>query len=213
MIRYEELEGSAEQWRDRFAGAEPFPHLVIDELFDPTSLAAAARDFPDPSEMPEKPGRAGVLELSDRGRVPSRLVEVSDELLSPRFTDWLSKVSGVDDLRTDPDGNWGVLRQSGDGVEGKIHVPPQRHPDKPWYRRLTLILHLSEDLGEAAGGLFQLWDRDKTSVRQAIAPLFNRAVVFLNSPTAYHNASLTRLGPGQLRRIMQGLYFTETAPA
>lgn len=213
MIRYEELEGSAGQWRDRFATAEPFPHVVIDELFDPAAIAAAARDFPEPSEMGEKPGRAGVLEMSDRSRVPPRLVDVSDELLGARFTAWLAQVSGLDELTTDPQGNWGVLRQSGDGVEGRIHVPPQRHPDKPWYRRLTLILHLSEDLSDANGGCFQLWDRDKVTVRRTIAPLFNRAVVFLNSPTAYHNASRTRLEPGQMRRIMQGLYFTEAAPA
>lgn len=213
MIRYAELEGSAGQWRDCFANAEPFPHVVIDELFDPALVAEVARDFPDPSEMAEKPGKAGVLELSDRSRVPSRLVDISDELLSPRFTAWLSQVSGLEGLTTDPGGNWGVLRQSGDGVEGKIHVPPQQHPDKPWYRRLTLILHLSEDLSEANGGCFQLWDRDKATVRRSIAPLFNRVVVFLNSPTAYHNASLTRLAPGQMRRIMQSLYFTESAPA
>ena len=213
MIRYEELEGSAEQWRDRFAGAEPFPHMVIDELFDPAFLVQAARDFPDPGEMADKPGRAGVLEMSDRGLVPSRLVDVSDELLSARFTAWLSYVSGLDDLMTDPAGNWGVLRQSGDGVEGKIHVPPQRHPDQPWYRRLTLILHVSEGLSDVNGGCLQLWDRDKTAPRTTIAPLFNRAVVFLNSPTAYHNASRTRLRPGQMRRIMQALYFTERAPS
>jgi len=213
VIRYEELEGSAEQWRDRFAGAEPFPHMVIDELFDPAFLVQAARDFPDPGEMADKPGRAGVLEMSDRGLVPSRLVDVSDELLSARFTAWLSYVSGLDDLMTDPAGNWGVLRQSGDGVEGKIHVPPQRHPDQPWYRRLTLILHVSEGLSDVNGGCLQLWDRDKTAPRTTIAPLFNRAVVFLNSPTAYHNASRTRLRPGQMRRIMQALYFTERAPS
>ncbi|MDP8928888.1 MAG: 2OG-Fe(II) oxygenase [Actinomycetota bacterium] len=213
MIRYEELEGSAGQWRDRFAGAEPFPHVVIDELFDPASIAEAARDFPDVSEMAEKTGRAGVLEMSDRSRVPPRLIDVSDELLSARFTAWLSQVSGLDQLITDPAGNWGVLRQSGDGVEGKIHVPPECHPNKPWYRRLTLILHLSEGLSEANGGCFQLWDREKAAPRTTIAPLFNRAVVFLNSPTAYHNASRTRLRPGQMRRIMQSLYFTEAAPA
>lgn len=213
MIRYDELEHSTEQWRQRFVDAEPFPHVVIDELFDRAAIAAAAREFPAPAEMAEKAGRSGVLEMSDRSRVPSRLVAVSDELLSERFTGWLSKVSGVDGLTTEPGGNWGVLRQSGDGVEGRIHVPPQQHPDRPWYRRLTLILHLSEDLDEAHGGCFQLWDRDKATVRRSIAPLFNRAVVFLNSPTAYHNASLTRLEPGQLRRIMQGLYFTEAAPS
>lgn len=213
MIRYDELEQSVSQWRDRFTAADPFPHLVIDELFEPAPIAEAAREFPEPGEMAEKPGRTGVLEMADRGRVPPRLAAVSDELLSARFTTWLAQVTGVDGLLTDPEGSWGALRQSGDGVEGGIHVPPQRHPDKSWYRRLTLILHLAEGLSEANGGCFQLWDRDKTVARTVIAPRFNRAVVFLNSPTAYHNASRTHLGPGQMRRTMQTLYFTEEAPA
>lgn len=211
MIRYEELQGSRAEWRARFATAEPFPHLVIDELFHPDAILEAARVFPDPSEMAEKPNRKGVLELSDRRLVPPLLRQMSDELLSERFTAWLSFVSGVDEFITDPDGNWGVLRQSGDGVEGKIHVPPSQHPSKPWYRRLTLILHLTPDLSERNGGCFQLWDREKVTPRVSIAPLFNRAVVFLNSPTAWHNASRTRLGPGETRKIMQALYFTERA--
>lgn len=213
MIRYEKLEASVEEWRHRFVEAEPFPHVVIDGLFDPELLVKAARDFPDSTEMVEKPGKAGVLEMSDRNQVPRRLVDLSNELLSARFTAWLSEVSGVDDLMTDPGGNWGVLRQSGDGVEGKIHVPPEHHPDRAWYRRLTLILHLSEGLNDANGGCLQLWDRDKTAPGASIAPLFNRAVVFRCSPTAYHNASRTRLRPGQMRRIMQALYFTERGTA
>lgn len=212
MIRYEELEGSRDEWRVRFVTAEPFPHLVIDELFHPDIIREAARDFPSPRGMPKKPDRKGVLELSDRRLVPPLLRQMSDELLGVRFTAWLSFVSGVDELITDPDGNWGVLRQSGDGVEGKIHVPPSQHPNKPWYRRLTLILHLTPGLSQGNGGCFQLWDRDKVAPRVSIAPLFNRAVVFLNSPTAFHNASRTSLGPGQMRKIMQALYFTERAP-
>lgn len=211
MIRYEKLEGSCEEWRARFATAEPFPHLVIDEMFRSDLIRDAARDFPSPSEMPEKPNRKGVLELSDRRLVPPLLRQVSDELLGERFTAWLSFVSGIDDLITDPDGNWGVLRQSGDGVEGKIHVPPSQHPNKPWYRRLTLILHLSEGLRGRNGGCFQLWDREKAAPMVSVAPLFNRAVIFLNGSVAFHNASRTRLDAGQMRKIMQALYFIERA--
>ncbi len=212
-IRYERLEGAREEWRARYAAAQPFPHLVIDELFEPDFIAQASRDFPRPGEMAEKPGRKGVLELSDRRLIPPRLSQVADELLGRRFVDWLSLVTGMDQLITDPDGNWGVLRQSGDGVEGKIHVPPARHPSRPWHRRLTLILHLTQGLSESNGGCFQLWDGDKVTPMASMAPLFNRAVVFLSFPAAFHNASRTNLGPGEMRRVMQALYFTEEAPA
>ncbi len=213
VIQYDQLEGAREEWRARYAKAEPFPHLVIDDLFDPGFIADASREFPGPDEMAEKPGRKGVLELSDRRLVPPRLRQASDELLGRRFVDWLSFVTGLDRLATDPEGTWGVLRQSGDGVEGKIHAPPARHPIKPWHRRLTLILHLTQGLNESNGGCFQLWDRDKTAPRVSIEPLFNRAVVFLSFPAAFHNASRTHLGPGEMRRVMQALYFTEEAGA
>lgn len=213
MIRYDQLEGRAEEWRARFAGADPFPHVVIDDLFEPDRLREAAGEFPRPEEMAERPGRKGMLEISDRTLVPPRLRHVSDELLGERFTRWLSFVNGIEGLLTDPDGSWGALRQSGDGVEGKIHVPPARHPDKPWSRRLTLILHLTEGLGEANGGWFQLWDDAQAAPRASIAPLFNRAVVFLAAPTSFHSVSPTRLPPGQTRKVMQALYFTQGSPS
>lgn len=208
MIRYEVLEAAAGEWRARFAHASPFPHVVIDELFDTEQLRSAAEEFPNPMEMPPKPGRQGMLELSDRALLPRRLRLVSDELLGGRFVAWLSAVSGVERLVADVDGSWGALRQSGDGVEGKIHVAPDEHPTKPWTRRLTLILHLSEGLSEANGGCFQLWDRDKVAPQASIAPLFNRAVVFLNTPIAFHSASRTHLGPGETRKILQTPYFS-----
>lgn len=212
MIRYEQLEAAVEEWRARFSAARPFPHLVVDELFDGDVVVAAAREFPAPADMAERPNRKGVLELTDRRLVPPPLRQLSGELLGPRFTAWLSKVTGVDGLITDADGSWGALRQSGDGVEGKIHVPPARHPTKPWERRLTLILHLAPGLSESNGGCFQLWDDDgdQAAPRASIAPLFNRAVVFLNSPTAFHSVSRTHLDPGETRKTMQALYFTES---
>lgn len=214
MIRYEQLEAAGEEWRACFSRARPFPHLVVDELLDADAVAAAAREFPAPDEMAERPNRKGVLELTDQRLVPPLLRQVSDELLGPRFTAWLSHVTGVDGLVTDRDGSWGALRQSGDGVEGKIHVPPAHHPTKPWHRRLTLILHLAPGLSESNGGCFQLWDDDgdDAAPRASIAPLFNRAVVFLNSPAAFHSVSRTHLGPGETRKVMQALYFTEASP-
>lgn len=212
MIRYAALEESRELCRDRFSAAEPFPHLVIDQLFVPDHLGAAARQVPLPEEMAAKTNRKGVLELSDRRLLPPLLRQVSDQLLSPRFVAWLSFVSGVDDLFTDSKDHWGALRQSGDGVEGSVHIAPRQAADKPWLRRLTLILHLSEGLGEVNGGCFQLWDHDKNAPQISIAPLFNRAVVFLNVPHAFHNASRTRLAPGETRKTMQSLYFTQEAP-
>jgi len=212
MIRYGELERCPEEWRDRFAEAEPFPHLVIDDLLEPGSLRDAVREFPAREQMPERPGRKGMLELADPALVPPLLADVSHELLGERFTRWLSFVSGIDGLTTDPGGSWGALRQSGDGVEGKIHVPPVMHPTRPWYRRLTLILHLTDGMGEGNGGCFQLWDAAKDAPRVSIAPLFNRAVVFLATPRSFHSVSPTRLGPGETRKVMQALYYTEDAP-
>ncbi len=208
MIRYEALEATAGEWSARFADAEPFPHVVIDDLFQAERLREAAEEFPGPTEMPDRPGRMGMRELSERARLPPRLRLVSDELLAPRFVAWLATLSGVEGVVADPEGSWGALRQSGDGVEGKIHVAPSGHPTKPWRRCLTLLLHLTEGLTESNGGCFQLWDADRVAPQVSIAPRFNRAVVFLNTPTSFHNASRTHLRPDQTRNILQTPYFS-----
>lgn len=155
MLRYDRLDASLEQFKNQFSTAGPFPHLVVDEMFDIELIAEAAQHFPNPSDMPERPDRKGVLELTDRQKIHPLLRTVSDDLLSARFVSWLSAVTGIDNLITDPDGRWGLLRQSGDGVEGKIHLAPERNPDNGWYRRLTLIFHFTPELSEDNGGCFQ----------------------------------------------------------
>lgn len=212
VIGYQRLEQDTGQWSDRFRGAQPFPHLVIDDLIDPGTLCQAAREFPPPTQMAQRPGRVGMLEQADRRRLGPTLLAVSDDLLGARFTRWLSMVTALDGLRTDPDGSWGALRQSGGGVEGRIHAPPARHPDKPWYRALTLILHLSDGMNESNGGCFQLWGPDRSKPVVSVAPLFNRAVVFLALPTALHSPSRIRPEGGATRKVMQVLYYTEENP-
>jgi len=208
MIDYVQLDGSRDAWKGRFSTAKPFPHLVVDQLFESEPVHEAASTFPGRADMTERPGRPGVFELADRESLSPPLLKLSDELMGERFKAWLSFVTGVDDLLTDPYGIWGALRQYGDGVEVNIHAPPGPHPTKPWDRRLTLILHLGEGLREANGGCFELWDAQKKAPSVSIAPLFNRAIVFLATPASFHSASRTRLALGQTRKIVQILYFS-----
>lgn len=56
-----------EEWRHHFLHAEPFPHVVIDGLFDPEPVEAV-RDFPDSTQMVEKPGKAGASECRTAAR-------------------------------------------------------------------------------------------------------------------------------------------------
>lgn len=208
MIRYGDLTDLAQQWRTSYITAEPFPHLVIDHVFDHTFLAEAAQEFPSISEMQERAGSPGVYQMSDRARLSPRLRMITDELLGKTFGQLLSDITETRVL-TDPAGEWGTLRQSVDGVEGKIHYPPLVHGTKPWRRALILILTVTEGLDERNGGCLQLWDEGRETPRATLAPLFNRAVVFQASDKAFHSASRTSLGSDQTRKVIQALYFTE----
>ena len=39
------------QLRERYIGADPFPHIVLDGLFNDSDLDAVLRDFPAPETM------------------------------------------------------------------------------------------------------------------------------------------------------------------
>jgi hypothetical protein len=51
MTDYEGLEGAVGDWRERFVRTVPYPHLVIDDLFDAELIATAPIAPSKPSQV------------------------------------------------------------------------------------------------------------------------------------------------------------------
>lgn len=194
----------------QFRSAEPFPHMVIDDLFDPTIVAAAARQVPGPKHRgwlryrnkvdSDLPPKLGITKLV-RYPAINRLAKL---MLSQEFTDWLSATSGIPDLIADATlagaGLHGVIRG---GLLG-IHVDFDRLG--PLYRRLNTFVYLNPDWEVGWGGALELHPPERGPVVY-IPPTLGRFVAFETSERSWHGHPTALRCPKMRLRASLAVYF------
>ena len=173
----------------RWAGASPYPHAVLDGVFDPAVLDRVAADFPaaTPRDWVQY-DTANEIKRTSRG-----LVGVAPyaqaflwQLCSEPMLDWLREVTGIADLVADPMFHGGGLHESFRGGWLNIHADWTQHPHLPLVRRLNLIVYLTRDWREEWGGALELWTPGAAAAGARLPPLFNRAVIFPTTAETLH---------------------------
>jgi hypothetical protein len=202
--------------RDAIAGAwrcaQPYPHVMLDDMFDPRVLDRVAADFP--SKTP--PGwvqydTANEIKRTSRGLVgvPAYANAFLWQLCSEPFLEWLREVTGIEDLVADPMFHGGGLHESFRGGWLNIHADWTQHPHLPLVRRLNLIVYLTRDWREEWGGALELWAPGAAAPGARVPPLFNRAVIFPTTAETLHGfPDPLRCPPGISRRSASVFYWS-----
>ena len=203
--------------RDEFRRAEPFPHLVIENLLHRDVAAALAAEFDAPDEgwtfyhhINEK--KRG---LADRRFMGPTTRAVIADLSSPAFVAVLEALTGVDRLLPDPDLDGGGLHETHAGGYLNVHTDFLTHTlRRTWSRQLNLLLFLNEDWDDSYRGWLEFWDARVERCERRIAPLFNRCVVFQTSTRSFHGVPAGVACPeGRSRRSLALYYFRDEAHA
>lgn len=202
----------------RYYAGVPYPHVVIDDFLRLDIARALADHFPAMDEMPTlfKEPMSFKGQLSDvEGKWPT-FVPVFNVFQSVEFRELLTRISGIENLIEDPIIAGGGLHQSPRSGFLDIHVDANFHPnDKSLHRRLNLLVYLNRDWNEAWGGEFEMWsDRGKKPDERvhAIAPLFNRAVLFSTTRTSWHGVAPLACPDRVTRKSLALYYYTNTRP-
>ena len=163
---------------------DPFPHLVIDNLWNPAVLRAARDEFPAPGDLrwityndPEDRGKkAGAVNMWG-----PHTREFFAEVRSAPFTRVMEAATGIAPLTADDIG--GGMHETGEGGRLEMHVDFNIHPGDPTLeRRLNLLVFLNDWWDPGWGGVLYLGDRKQVEV----VPLFNRTVIFECSDQSFH---------------------------
>src|SRR4051794_24735761 len=96
-----ELPGLARAYRS----GKPFPHIFLDGFLEASLVSRMAAEFPDPHSEAWTRYRhhnENKLGLAKRDLFPDHLGQVTDELNSPEFVQWLSALTGIEGLVADP---------------------------------------------------------------------------------------------------------------
>jgi hypothetical protein len=214
LARMRELAAAAYQ---TYSKAAPFPHIVFDNFFDPALLELVLAEFPRPGAIRwqqfdnEREIKLASATESSFGPTTRLLLY---HLNSITFLEFLSAVTGIGNLISDPSFEGGGLHQILPGGKLGVHADFNRHRTYGLDRRLNLLLYLNQDWREEYGGHLQLWDRDMTACRAKVLPLFNRVMIFGTTDFTYHgHPDPLQCPEGMTRKSLALYYFSNGRPA
>lgn len=204
--------------RERYASADPFPHIVLDGLFNDADLERVLAEFPTPDQMRwmrfESPTEKKLGFFHEHSTIAPPVRAFLEAMNGFEMLLWLEAVTGIEGLIPDPYFGGGGLHQIEPGGFLKIHTDFNVHPKLKIDRRANMLIYLNKEWPEEWGGHLELWDASVSECRQRIAPLFNRTVIFSTNDTSYHGHPHPLASPpGVTRKSVSLYYYTAGRPA
>ncbi len=133
---------------------------------------------------------------------------LTDELNSPQFLAWLSELTGIPDLISEPVWKCGGLHQSRRGGFLNVHTDfSHHHYHKNWPRRLNLILYLNAGWRPDWGGAIELWDTRMRGCVAKFPPLLNHVSIFNTDEKSFHGFPEPLRCPEGVSRKSLALYY------
>jgi Rps23 Pro-64 3,4-dihydroxylase Tpa1-like proline 4-hydroxylase len=195
----------------QYQSAAPFPHIAMDDFLDKDVLRSLVTEFPD------REGRTFFDRAQERlkfqfdpntvesGKVRNLLAELNGE----PFLAFLSEMTGISGLISDPYYSGGGLHETLTGGHLSVHADFRMHGEMKVERRLNLLIYLNDDWPEFYGGQLELWDRKVRKATESILPIMGRAVVFSTDATSFHGVpEPVSCPPDRARRSIATYYYT-----
>lgn len=202
----------------QYQDALPFPHIELGDLLNCAVASEMAAEFPaigTESWIQYKHRNENKLGMPDRRLFPPLIGRVVDQLNSSEFVAWVSALTGIPNLLSDPSLEGGGLHQSGRGGFLNVHTDfSTHHYNRNWRRRVNLILYLNPGWLEKWGGSLEFWDTSMDRCVAKYTPLLNHAVIFTTDERSLHGFPDPLTCPdGVSRRSLALYYYTEEREA
>lgn len=201
---------------NRYQTANPFPHIFIDNFVkDGEMLESIVEEYRNYQFWGEDPNSINYQVKKffspwcdeNIKQMPPNTKRLIDYFNSKPVLNKLEKLTGITNLIADPHLFGGGMHRVDSGGRLSVHADYNKHRTKPWYRRINLLLYLNKNWEESWGGDLQLWNRDVTQMVTRSLPLFNRAVIFNTTPTAYHGHPHPLNSPEGVSRYSIAMYY------
>ena len=195
LADFNTLKGYSKKYSSEYAMADPFPHIVIDNFFSDSQINFIKSSFPVPesdvwktpdnihtiSKSVVKKGNTGLKEnvINDDARL------IFNELNSATFLDFLSEISGISGLCSDPYLYEAGFHLSTNNGKLDIHADYSHHDKSGLERRLNFLLFLNENWETKFKGSLGLYDKQLNLVK-SYPPYNNRVIIFTTDKHSYH---------------------------
>lgn len=194
----------------------PFPNISFENFFDEAQLDEILAHFPDlKSKADYKFKNTNENKLATKGEY--KLSEHAREFIrflnSQVFLDFLTNLTGIENLIPDPSLAGGGYHELKPGGFLKIHSDFNKHPDTKLDRRINVLVYLNKDWKSEYGGQFELWNDAMTKCIKKIEPNFNTMAIFSTTSKSYHgNPGIIKCEEGNSRKSIAMYYYTNGRP-
>jgi 2OG-Fe(II) oxygenase superfamily len=183
------LPASTEELAASYRTAEPFPHLIIDNMFPEHILDEVLEEIPGLEEdrwIHDKDARQVKSNLRSATELGEAGFQFSSLLHSAKFLYLLSELTGIWGLLPDPYLGGGGYHVVPSGGHFDVHADRNVDPMTGLRRRLAMLIYLNKSWKSEYGGQLELWDKTAKRCEKVIEPVYNRVVIFEVGDLNYH---------------------------
>ena len=211
----ERLRLESQSLSQAYQTAAPYPHVVIDNLFDPELLDRLVAEFPS-----KKSRDWLVWDTSNELKTTSRGIEG----LSPftqMFCLWLNStdvinaiksIVGIDNLVGDPLFHGAGLHEMYRDGWLEMHADYTRHFTLPLMRRINILIYLNRDWDASWGGDLVLRDHKNHDRQVSYDCNFNRTIIFPTTAKTFHGVPAHLSCPIDRSRKLLSIYYWTPVP-
>jgi Rps23 Pro-64 3,4-dihydroxylase Tpa1-like proline 4-hydroxylase len=203
-------EESIAQLKNQFDNAKPYRHIAVDGLLSEEFADTLLANFPKKEDM--RRHYEGLNEKKSEGSnfdvYHESFTTLRNAIASNEFTNFLTRVTGIEELILPDDFRGAGVHQSTDGGFLDIHVDFNIHTVMNLHRRLNFLLFLNKGWKDEYGGKLELWNADVSRCDAEILPLFNRIVIFETSDISYHGFDVISVPQGTFRNSFFAYFYT-----
>jgi hypothetical protein len=196
---------------DEYKHAQPFPHLILDDLFPGEILDSILKELPPaPSEkwvnqrhpLMIKSNLRSAVDLEEHGYAFASILH------SAAFLYFLTEITGIKALLPDPYLGGAGYHVIFEGGNFDVHADRNTDYHCGLRRRLAMLVYLNKAWQPGFGGQFELWDQHGTRCEKVIEPIFNRTVIFEVDDSNFHGVRPVTSGTGVARKAFVAYFHT-----
>jgi Rps23 Pro-64 3,4-dihydroxylase Tpa1-like proline 4-hydroxylase len=169
----------------------PFPHIYIDNFLPNDIAIILSRAYPKLKESESSfklHSNKNVQRhfLEDVRKFSDPLRVFANAISSRSFLLFLEVLSGIKAIIPDPYFLGGGAMITGRGGFLNVHADFNWNQKLQLWRKINVLFYLTEDWQEDWKGNLELWSINKIHKEKAIAPFFNRVVIFTTTSNSFH---------------------------
>jgi len=206
-----EARSLGEFFSEEYAGASPFPHIVLEDFLPADLVGKVVANFPTGERASDGVFNIGYGGEHKRQITPEDCNRFSREVFqffnSRPVLQFLEGLTGISGLLPDPYFNGGGFHEISRGGRLGVHADFRINEQLHVQRRLNLLIYLNPEWKDEWSGHLELWSRDMKTCEKKVAPLLNRCVVFSTEADTWHGHPDPLAIPEGMTRKSMALYY------